>query len=75
MRFVLISSVTANRNCHFEGSVLSISAAVADQTNQLVAWTDAANPSHDAVEYDAIVASGEQNDMKAQIDLSREAKA
>jgi aspartate kinase len=34
--------------------------AMAGHTNQLVAWTREASPLHDAREYDAIVASGEQ---------------
>jgi len=34
--------------------------AMAGQTNQLVEWTTQAMPRHDSVEYDAIVASGEQ---------------
>ena len=34
--------------------------AMAGATNQLVAWTKEASPIHDAREYDAIVASGEQ---------------
>ena len=37
-----------------------IVSAMAGQTNQLVAWTGEAAPGHDSVEYDAIVASGEQ---------------
>jgi aspartate kinase len=34
--------------------------AMAGHTNQLVAWTREASPLHDAREYDAVVASGEQ---------------
>src|SRR5205085_4826471 len=34
--------------------------AMAGTTNQLVAWTREAAPLHDAREYDAVVASGEQ---------------
>jgi len=34
--------------------------AMAGKTNELVAWTREASPMHDAREYDAVVASGEQ---------------
>src|SRR5215475_3386293 len=33
---------------------------IADTTNELVAWCTEASPMHDAREYDAVVASGEQ---------------
>src|SRR5215475_6974548 len=33
---------------------------IADTTNELVAWCREASPLHDAREYDAVVASGEQ---------------
>jgi aspartate kinase len=42
---------------HQVGVVVS---AMAGVTNELVAWTREANPMHDAREYDAVVASGEQ---------------
>ena len=42
---------------HQVGVVVS---AMAGVTNELVAWTRAANPMHDAREYDTVVASGEQ---------------
>ena len=34
--------------------------AMAGETNQLVAWCQALSPLHDAREYDAVVATGEQ---------------
>ncbi len=40
--------------------VAVVVSAMAGTTNQLVAWTRAAAPMHDAREYDAVVASGEQ---------------
>lgn len=40
--------------------VAVVVSAMAGATNQLVAWTKEASPLHDAREYDAIVASGEQ---------------
>ncbi|MCB1476907.1 MAG: aspartate kinase [Rhodobiaceae bacterium] len=40
--------------------VAVVVSAMAGATNQLVAWTREASPMHDAREYDAIVASGEQ---------------
>ncbi len=40
--------------------VAVVVSAMAGATNQLVAWTREASPLHDAREYDAIVASGEQ---------------
>jgi aspartate kinase len=46
--------VSANNQCAV------VVSAMAGHTNQLVAWTREASPLHDAREYDAIVASGEQ---------------
>lgn len=40
--------------------VAVIVSAMAGKTNELVAWTREASPMHDAREYDAVVASGEQ---------------
>ena len=40
--------------------VAVVVSAMAGKTNELVAWTREASPMHDAREYDAIVASGEQ---------------
>jgi len=40
--------------------VAVVVSAMAGKTNELVAWTRAASPMHDAREYDAVVASGEQ---------------
>ncbi|MFN3402405.1 MAG: aspartate kinase, partial [Ferrovibrio sp.] len=40
--------------------VAVVVSAMAGQTNQLVAWCREAAPMHDAREYDAVVASGEQ---------------
>src|SRR5215216_2324178 len=40
--------------------VAVVVSAMAGATNQLVAWTRAASRLHDAREYDAVVASGEQ---------------
>ena len=40
--------------------VAVVVSAMSGATNQLVAWTKEASPIHDAREYDAIVASGEQ---------------
>jgi len=40
--------------------VAVVVSAMAGATNQLVGWTRAAAPMHDAREYDAVVASGEQ---------------
>src|SRR5438046_10037827 len=40
--------------------VAVVVSAVAGATNQLVAWCKSAAPLHDAREYDAVVASGEQ---------------
>ena len=40
--------------------VAVVVSAMAGTTNQLVGWTRAAAPMHDAREYDAVVASGEQ---------------
>ncbi|MCB1546581.1 MAG: aspartate kinase, partial [Hyphomicrobiaceae bacterium] len=40
--------------------VAVVVSAMAGATNQLVAWVKEASPLHDAREYDAIVASGEQ---------------
>jgi aspartate kinase len=40
--------------------VAVVVSAMAGATNQLVAWTRAAAPMHDAREYDTVVASGEQ---------------
>src|SRR5436309_9375016 len=40
--------------------VAVVVSAMAGTTNQLVAWTREAAPLHDAREYDAVVASGEQ---------------
>ncbi|MBB5752492.1 aspartate kinase [Prosthecomicrobium pneumaticum] len=40
--------------------VAVVVSAMAGKTNELVAWTRAAAPMHDAREYDAVVASGEQ---------------
>jgi aspartate kinase len=46
--------VGANNQCAV------VVSAMAGHTNQLVAWTREASPLHDAREYDAVVASGEQ---------------
>src|SRR6187455_3048784 len=40
--------------------VAVVVSAMSGATNQLVAWTREASPLHDAREYDAVVASGEQ---------------
>lgn len=40
--------------------VAVVVSAMSGKTNELVAWTKEASPMHDAREYDAIVASGEQ---------------
>jgi aspartate kinase len=40
--------------------VAVVVSAMAGKTNELVAWTREASPIHDAREYDAVVASGEQ---------------
>ena len=40
--------------------VAVVVSAMAGKTNELVAWTRDASPMHDAREYDAVVASGEQ---------------
>ena len=40
--------------------VAVVVSAMAGKTNELVAWTREASPLHDAREYDAVVASGEQ---------------
>jgi aspartate kinase len=40
--------------------VAVVVSAMAGATNELVAWTSATSPLHDAREYDAVVASGEQ---------------
>src|SRR5215204_7363512 len=40
--------------------VAVVVSAMAGTTNELVAWTREASPMHDAREYDAVVASGEQ---------------
>src|SRR3569832_559689 len=40
--------------------VAVVVSAMSGATNQLVAWCRAASPLHDAREYDAVVASGEQ---------------
>ncbi len=40
--------------------VAVVVSAMAGKTNELVAWTREINPLHDAREYDAVVASGEQ---------------
>ena len=40
--------------------VAVVVSAMAGATNQLVAWCQALSPLHDAREYDAVVASGEQ---------------
>jgi|SRR5580658_9320516 aspartate kinase len=40
--------------------VIVVVSAMAGTTNQLVAWCNAAAPLHDAREYDAVVAAGEQ---------------
>ena len=40
--------------------VVVVVSAMAGTTNQLVAWTRAIGAPHDAIEYDAVVASGEQ---------------
>src|SRR3954463_13153222 len=40
--------------------VVVVVSAMAGATNQLVEWTRQVNPLHDAREYDAVVASGEQ---------------
>jgi len=41
-------------------NVAVVVSAMAGKTNELVAWTRGASPMHDAREYDAVVASGEQ---------------
>src|SRR6202041_1602887 len=40
--------------------VAVVVSAMAGATNQLVAWCEALSPLHDAREYDAVVATGEQ---------------
>ncbi|KQW19268.1 aspartate kinase [Afipia sp. Root123D2] len=40
--------------------VAVVVSAMSGKTNELVAWASAASPMHDAREYDAVVASGEQ---------------
>jgi len=40
--------------------VVVVVSAMAGTTNQLVAWVNAISPLHDTVEYDTVVASGEQ---------------
>src|SRR6476659_468059 len=40
--------------------VAVVVSAMSGKTNELVAWCKAASPMHDAREYDAVVASGEQ---------------
>jgi aspartate kinase len=40
--------------------VVVVVSAMSGKTNELVAWASAASPMHDAREYDAVVASGEQ---------------
>ena len=40
--------------------VAVVVSAMSGKTNELVAWTRDASPMHDAREYDAVVASGEQ---------------
>jgi aspartate kinase len=40
--------------------VAVVVSAMAGKTNELVGWTREASPMHDAREYDAVVASGEQ---------------
>jgi aspartate kinase len=40
--------------------VAVVVSAMSGKTNELVAWCKAASPLHDAREYDAVVASGEQ---------------
>ena len=40
--------------------VIAIVSAMSGKTNELVAWCTEASPMHDAREYDAVVASGEQ---------------
>jgi len=48
------------REVDAENKVAVVVSAMAGTTNQLVAWTREASPLHDAREYDAVVASGEQ---------------
>lgn len=40
--------------------VIVVVSAMSGKTNELVGWVNAASPMHDAREYDAVVASGEQ---------------
>src|SRR3981081_3387147 len=40
--------------------VAVVVSAMAGKTNELIAWCSDASPMHDAREYDAVVASGEQ---------------
>ena len=53
--------------------VAVVVSAMAGTTNQLVAWAREASPLHDAREYDAVVASGEQVTAGLQdiIDITR----
>src|SRR5581483_224910 len=57
-----IRSVAARvkRECDAGNQVAVVVSAMAGVTNQLVAWCQALSPLHDAREYDAVVATGEQ---------------
>src|ERR1700744_4674235 len=57
-----IRSVAARvkRECDAGNEVAVVVSAMAGATNQLVAWCQALSPLHDAREYDAVVATGEQ---------------
>ncbi len=57
-----IRNVAARVKCEVEAGhqVAVVVSAMAGATNQLVAWCTALSPLHDAREYDAVVATGEQ---------------
>jgi aspartate kinase len=54
------SALHVKRETEAGNRVAVVVSAMAGHTNQLVAWTREAHPLHDAREYDAVVASGEQ---------------
>ncbi|HVH81257.1 MAG TPA: aspartate kinase [Stellaceae bacterium] len=54
------AALKVKREVDAGNQVVVVVSAMAGSTNQLVAWTRAISPVHDTIEYDTVVASGEQ---------------
>jgi aspartate kinase len=54
------AALKVKREVDAGNEVVVVVSAMAGTTNQLVAWARAISPLHDTIEYDAVVASGEQ---------------